>query len=224
MELMTRLVGPASPDSDVVKDLEGRYVDQEEERTCHQGPKARRCLHDEAGYTTASVPIRAAFKSPLTSQAGPYMTMPFKELYKNRAGVEGTISQAVFACGIRPTRYRGVIKTHLQHLATAAAIHLQRFVGWWWDVPRSVTCKSPVARLAPSTWFANNIYLGCTRTWPTMAVKRGGLPMNILLFSMPDSFEHMPSFAIRLPNGALTSLAGNVDPYHRVAVADLILV
>jgi len=48
--------------------------------------------------------------------------------------------------------------------------------------------------------------------------------MNILLFSMPDSFEHMPAFAIRLPNGALTSLAGNVDPHHRVAVADLILV
>jgi radical SAM superfamily enzyme YgiQ (UPF0313 family) len=41
---------------------------------------------------------------------------------------------------------------------------------------------------------------------------------------MPDSFEHMPAFAIRLPNGALTSLAGNVDPHHRVAVADLILV
>ena len=27
-----------------------------------------------------------------------------------------------------------------------------------------------------------------------------------------------------MPNGALTSLAGNVDPHHRVAVADLILV
>jgi radical SAM superfamily enzyme YgiQ (UPF0313 family) len=47
--------------------------------------------------------------------------------------------------------------------------------------------------------------------------------MNILLLSMPDSFEHMPSIAIRMPNGALTSLAGNVDPHHRVAVADLIL-
>jgi radical SAM superfamily enzyme YgiQ (UPF0313 family) len=41
---------------------------------------------------------------------------------------------------------------------------------------------------------------------------------------MPDSFEHMPSIAIRMPNGALTSLAGNVDEHHRVAVADLILV
>jgi anaerobic magnesium-protoporphyrin IX monomethyl ester cyclase len=48
--------------------------------------------------------------------------------------------------------------------------------------------------------------------------------MNILLFSMPDSFEHMPSIVIRMPNGALTSLAGNVDAHHRVAVADLILV
>ncbi len=48
--------------------------------------------------------------------------------------------------------------------------------------------------------------------------------MNILLFSMPDSFEHMPTVGVRMPNGALTSLAGNVDPHHRVAVADLILV
>jgi radical SAM superfamily enzyme YgiQ (UPF0313 family) len=48
--------------------------------------------------------------------------------------------------------------------------------------------------------------------------------MNILLLSMPDSFEHMPSVAIRMPNGALASLAGNVDPHHRVAIADLILV
>ena len=48
--------------------------------------------------------------------------------------------------------------------------------------------------------------------------------MNILLLSMPDSFEHMPSLAIRMPNGALSSLAGNVDDHHKVAVADLVLV
>src|SRR5882672_12418193 len=41
---------------------------------------------------------------------------------------------------------------------------------------------------------------------------------------MPDSFEHMPPVAIRMPNGALASLAGNIDPHHRVAIADLILV
>src|SRR2546428_9289725 len=48
--------------------------------------------------------------------------------------------------------------------------------------------------------------------------------MNILLVSMPDSFEHMPTVGIRMPNGALSALAGNVDSHHRVAVADLILV
>jgi len=40
---------------------------------------------------------------------------------------------------------------------------------------------------------------------------------------MPDSFEHTPTLTIRMPNGALASLAGNVDPHHRVAVADLVL-
>ena len=48
--------------------------------------------------------------------------------------------------------------------------------------------------------------------------------MNVLLLSMPDSFEHMPPIVVRMPNGGLTSLAGNIDAHHRVAVADLILV
>jgi anaerobic magnesium-protoporphyrin IX monomethyl ester cyclase len=47
--------------------------------------------------------------------------------------------------------------------------------------------------------------------------------VQILLLSMPDSFEHTPTLAVRMPNGALASLAGNVDPHHRVAIADLIL-
>jgi radical SAM superfamily enzyme YgiQ (UPF0313 family) len=48
--------------------------------------------------------------------------------------------------------------------------------------------------------------------------------LQILLLSMPDSFEHTPALAIRMPNGALSSLAGNVDPHHRVTIADLVLV
>jgi radical SAM superfamily enzyme YgiQ (UPF0313 family) len=47
--------------------------------------------------------------------------------------------------------------------------------------------------------------------------------MNILLLSMPDSFEHTSTVTVRMPNGALGSLAGNLDPHHRVAIADLIL-
>ena len=48
--------------------------------------------------------------------------------------------------------------------------------------------------------------------------------MRVLLLSMPDSFEHTPALAMRMPNGALASVAGNVGRHHRVAVADLILV
>jgi radical SAM superfamily enzyme YgiQ (UPF0313 family) len=48
--------------------------------------------------------------------------------------------------------------------------------------------------------------------------------MNVLLLSMPDSFEHMPEIVVRMPNGALSSLAGNIDAHHQVSIADLILV
>jgi anaerobic magnesium-protoporphyrin IX monomethyl ester cyclase len=48
--------------------------------------------------------------------------------------------------------------------------------------------------------------------------------MRVLLLSMPDSFEHTPSLTMRMPNGALASLAGNVDRHHQVAIADLIVV
>ena len=47
--------------------------------------------------------------------------------------------------------------------------------------------------------------------------------MRILLLSMPDSFEHTPAMVVRMPNGALASLAGNLDAHHRVAIADLVL-
>src|SRR5262245_2217927 len=48
--------------------------------------------------------------------------------------------------------------------------------------------------------------------------------MRVLLLSMPDSFEHTPSLTMRLPNGALASIAGNIDTHHEVAIADLVLV
>ena len=48
--------------------------------------------------------------------------------------------------------------------------------------------------------------------------------MRALLLSMPDSFEHTPALTMRMPNGALASLAGNAGPDHQIAIADLILV
>ncbi len=48
--------------------------------------------------------------------------------------------------------------------------------------------------------------------------------MHVLLLSMPDAFEHTPTIGMCMPNGALASLAGNIDAHHTVAVADLVLV
>jgi transposase len=72
-----------------------------------------------------------------------------KRLYNKRAGVEGTISQGVRAYGLRKTRYRGLAKTHLQNIATAAAINLDRLVAWFDDIPRGKTRRTRFAALAP---------------------------------------------------------------------------
>jgi transposase len=73
-----------------------------------------------------------------------------QQRYKRRAGVEGTISQGVRAFGLRHTRYRGLSKTHLQNIAVAAALNIDRIVNWLNEVPRAKTRASRFAALAES--------------------------------------------------------------------------
>jgi transposase len=68
--------------------------------------------------------------------------------YARRAGIEGTLSQGVRAFGLRRSRYRGLAKTHLQHVATAAAINLERLAACFRGVPRAATRTSRFAALA----------------------------------------------------------------------------
>ncbi len=58
-------------------------------------------------------------------------TPEFFEQYSKRSGVEGTISQATRAFGLRRCRYRGFEKTRLQHIITTAAMNLVRVWQWW---------------------------------------------------------------------------------------------
>ena len=78
-------------------------------------------------------------------------TSVFKEQYAVRAGVEGTIGQAVDKLDMRRSRYRGIAKTHLQHVMTASAMNLMRVMAWFSEKPRSKTRVAPFAALAPST-------------------------------------------------------------------------
>jgi transposase len=72
-----------------------------------------------------------------------------RRIYALRAGVEGTISQGVRRCGLRRSRYWGREKTHLRHVATAAALNLMRISAWLDEVPVAETRTSRFARLAP---------------------------------------------------------------------------
>ena len=78
-----------------------------------------------------------------------YASEEGQQLYKRRAGIEGTLSQGVRAFGLRRTRYWGVAKTHVQHVATAAAINIDRIVAWLDERPRAQTHTSRFAALAP---------------------------------------------------------------------------
>ena len=55
-------------------------------------------------------------------------TESFKESMKRRPPVEGTISEMVRVHGLRRSRYRGILKTHLQSLMIGAAVNLKRLV------------------------------------------------------------------------------------------------
>ncbi len=75
-------------------------------------------------------------------------TAQFKALYGKRAGIEGTISQGVRSKGLRQTRYMGLARTHLQHIATGAAINVVRIVDWLTGERPEMTRQSPLRALA----------------------------------------------------------------------------
>src|SRR4051795_3025445 len=71
-----------------------------------------------------------------------------RRAYARRAGIEGTISQGVRAFGLRRSRYRGLARAHLQHVATAAAIDVERLAARFRAAPRAATRTSRFAALA----------------------------------------------------------------------------
>ena len=75
-----------------------------------------------------------------------------------RAGIDGTISAGVRACGLRRSRSIREAKTHLQHLATAAALNISRISNWLLGEPREQTRTSAYAKLIRH-WNVFDAYL-----------------------------------------------------------------
>ena len=81
-------------------------------------------------------------------------TPEFRTRYAPRAGIESTHAQAVRRCGLRCSRYLGLAKTHLQHVATAVAIDPVRLGEWWAGRPKAPTRRSHFAALNPAVAVA----------------------------------------------------------------------
>jgi transposase len=72
----------------------------------------------------------------------------WKQRYRVRAGIEGTLSQGVRAFGMRRSRYIGLAKTGLQQVCTATAMNVSRIVNWLDGRPRAKTRVTRFATLA----------------------------------------------------------------------------
>jgi transposase len=66
-------------------------------------------------------------------------TAALQASYAARAGIEGTISQALRVCDLRRARSVGQAKVHLEHILTAAALNLHRVAAWWDGRPLAKT-------------------------------------------------------------------------------------
>jgi transposase len=115
-------------------------------RACASRGRCTRSRSMYAGRVLAVLPrpeheALAAARARETTDEG-------RRLYAQRQGVEGTISQAVRAFGLRRARYRGLAKTGLQHIATAAAVNLDRIAAWFAGRPLAPTRTSRFAALA----------------------------------------------------------------------------
>jgi transposase len=78
-------------------------------------------------------------------------TQAYAEEYARRAGVEGTLSQAVRRAGLRRSRYVGLARTHLGHVLIATAVNFVRIGEWLAGTPRAKTRHPPFATvLAPA--------------------------------------------------------------------------
>ena len=116
---------------------------------CLACPSRSRCTRSQStsqGRVLAILP-RPEYEALAAARAREG-TAEGRRLYDQRQGIESTLSQAVRAFGLRQTRYRGLAKTGLQHVATAAAINLDRMAAWFGGRPIAPTRTSRFASLA----------------------------------------------------------------------------
>lgn len=116
--------------------------------TCAGCPARARCTR--AKHQGRRLTVRTQAEHEALQQARhDQETAAWKGRYAKRAGIEGTLSQAVRAFGLRQCRYIGHAKAKLQHLITAVALNFVRLDAWLRGEPRAETRGSAFAKLRP---------------------------------------------------------------------------
>lgn len=115
-------------------------------RDCLACPTALDCTHNPSRGRSLKFRLRQQHEALLWLRQQ-VQTDQFLQTYRKRAGIEGTLSQAVRRCDLRFARYLGLAKTHLQHVAIAAAINLSRISAWLSETPLAQTRTSRFAAL-----------------------------------------------------------------------------
>lgn len=125
---------------------------------CRPCPSRARCTRSHSKYQGR---VLAVMPQPeheaLAAARAREGTAEGKRLYAQRQGVEGTLSQAVRGFGLRQARYRGLSKTGLQGVATAAALNLDRIAAWFAKRPLAPTRTSRFAALAAFVTFQSRL-------------------------------------------------------------------
>jgi transposase len=115
-------------------------------RDCTPCAYRAQCTHAAEAGRALTLPSRPVWEALRTLRAR-QETAEFRRTCQLRAGIEGTHSQAERRCGVRRCRYVGEAKVRLQHLLTAAALNLVRWMEWLQETPRARTRRSAFVRL-----------------------------------------------------------------------------
>jgi transposase len=114
---------------------------------CRPCPDRARCTRseDNARHVTFLPRRQQQVQQRLRAEQA---TGDWRQRYALRCGVESLISQASRLSDLHQARYRGLAKTHLQHVLIALAINLVRVDAWLTGVATTGSWTSRLARLA----------------------------------------------------------------------------
>jgi transposase len=118
-------------------------------RDCRPCPTREQCTTSQRGARMLTLQPRELHQA-LTAARTQQKSETWQAKYALRAGIEGTINQALDVTGIRRARYRGLPKVRLQHAFSATAVNLIRLDAHWSteDAPPALSRTSRLTRLS----------------------------------------------------------------------------